>query len=71
MIHNPLTRFANALADAREIHGMGEVPRDPLCNSDDAKIRALAVDLVRRRGGEIASRLADLLVGCVQDERRK
>lgn len=39
--------------------------------SDEAKIRALGADLVRRRGGEIASRLADLLVKVVQEERRK
>ncbi len=51
--------------------GMGEAPRVPHFGSDEARIRALAADLVRRRGGEIASQLGDLLVAAIQQERRK
>ena len=51
--------------------GMGEAPRDPLHGSDEAKLRALAADLVRRRGGEVASNLGDVFVAAIQQERRK
>ena len=54
-----------------EADGMGEPPRDPLHGSDEAKLRALAADLVRRRGGEVASNLGDVFVAAIQEERRK
>ena len=56
-----------------EMHaiGMGEAPRDPLHGSDEAKLRAVAADLVRRRGGEVASKLGDVFVAAIQEERRK
>lgn len=43
----------------------------PLQGSDEAKLRALAADLVRRKGGEQASRLGDIFVAAIQEERRK
>ena len=68
----PETRAYPPLTDdeMRSI-GMGEAPRVPHFGSDEARIRALAADLVRRRGGEIASQLGDLLVAAIQQERRK
>ena len=48
-----------------------EAPRDTLHGSDEAKLRAVAADLVRRRGAGEASRLADIFVGAVQMEIRK
>ena len=56
--------------DADELASIG-LPPIGHHGSDEAKIRALGADLVRRRGGEIASRLADLLVKTIQEERRK
>ena len=56
--------------DADELASIG-LPPTGNQGSDEAKIRALGADLVRRRGGEIASGLADLLVKVIQEERRK
>ena len=71
---NSLHPFADSLRNLRAAItpvGMGEVPRDPLHGSDEAKLRALAADLVRRNGPDEASRLADIFVGAIQTESRK
>jgi len=56
---------ARRAGDNPEVVGMGEVPRDRT-GSDEARAYAFALDLVRRRGGAEASRIADLVVRNVQ-----
>jgi hypothetical protein len=47
-----------------------EAPRDPLHGSDEAKLRAVAADLVRRRRSD-ASALGDIFIKALQEELRK